>query len=35
MMRRLQDGDIGKHILTQSVFSVLLSVLSSEQAEKG
>ena len=35
MMRQPQNGDIGKHILTQSVLSVLLSVLSSEQAENG
>ena len=35
MMRRLQNGDTGGHILTLSVLSVLLSVLSSEQAENG
>jgi hypothetical protein len=35
MVRQPQNGDIGKHILTQSVLSVLLSVLSSEQAENG
>jgi len=34
MMRRRRT-EIGGHILTLSVLSVLLSVLSSEQAENG
>jgi hypothetical protein len=34
-MRQLTNSAAGNHILTQSVLSVLLSVLSSEQAENG